>query len=124
MPIVNVFVFLSKKKIQVKVNIQLYRPGDEAISEPVEFRYKPINFNLNINRKRPRVASFYDSDIPVVVTENTFARNPADNYVPQMNDMNDDTDIEQMLSDLFTNTPNELGNVNPEGNFDQSIDSI
>ncbi|XP_031633420.1 nuclear factor NF-kappa-B p110 subunit-like isoform X2 [Contarinia nasturtii] len=97
----------------VKVYIQLYRPGDEAISEPVEFRYKPcVNFNLNMNRKRPRVASFYDSDIPVVVAENAFVRNPSDSYVPQMDNTSNDTDIDQIISDLFSNSPNEL--LDPE----------
>lgn len=90
--------------------IQLYRPGDEAISEPVEFRYKPC-YNLNTNRKRPRVASYYDSDIPVVVTENTFTRNPPDSYVPQSDNMLDDSDIEQIFPDLFNN---ELA-LNSEG---------
>ncbi|XP_055325514.1 nuclear factor NF-kappa-B p110 subunit isoform X2 [Sitodiplosis mosellana] len=87
----------------VKVFIQLYRPGDEAISEPVEFRYKPCH-NLNNNRKRPRVASYYDSDIPVVVTENTFVRTAPDSYVPQSDNMSDDSDIEQMFPDLFTDS--------------------
>lgn len=99
----------------MKVFIQLYRPGDEAISEPVEFRYKPC-YNLNTNRKRPRVASYYDSDIPVVVAENTFVRNnPPDSYVPQSDSMLDDSDIEQMFPDLFSNNQNELATLNSEG---------
>lgn len=94
----------------MKVFIQLYRPGDEAISEAVEFRYKPC-YNLNNNRKRPRVASYYDSDIPSVVTENTFVRSAPDSYVPQSDNMSDDSDIEQMFPDLFTDS---LA-LNPEG---------
>lgn len=102
--------------MKVKVYIQLYRPGDEAISEPVEFRYKPT-YNPNMNRKRPRVASFYDTEIPVVVAESQYVYNSPDSYVPQsvnMFDDSDNSDIEQMFPDLFNNSQGEL-QLNPDG---------
>lgn len=94
--------------------IQLYRPGDEAISEAVEFRYKP-SYNINVNRKRPRVESFYDHVIPVPVSESQFNRTTPDSYVPQTSaSMVEDNDIEQLFPDLFNNSQCELA-LNPEG---------
>lgn len=98
----------------MKVLVQLYRPGDEAISEPVEFRYKP-SYNINVNRKRPRVASFYDYDIPVPVSENQFSCNTADSFVPRASEhMIDESDIEQLFPDLFNNSQSELA-LDPDG---------
>lgn len=91
----------------------MYRPGDEAISEPVEFRYKPC-CNINTNRKRPRVASYYDSDIPVVVAENTFVRSQADSCVPQSENTLDDSDFEQIFTQLCNSSQSDLA-LNPEG---------
>lgn len=108
-------IFIQK----VKVFIQLYRPGDDTTSEPVEFRYKP-SYNINHNRKRPRVASFYDSEIPIFVNENANASNIPDYHVPQSDAMTDDSDIEQMFPDLFNNSQSELA-LNPEGLYDCSI---
>lgn len=71
---------------------------------------------MNINRKRPRVSSFYDSDIPAVVAENAQFQNPPDSYVPQNDTMVDDSDILQMFPDLFTTNESELA-LNSEGNF-------
>lgn len=80
----------------------MYRPGDSAISEPVEFRYKPCYTKINDNRKRQRVSSFYDSDSPLPVEENTHYYQPSDSYVPQNN--NDLTieneDIEKWMDEL------------------------
>lgn len=46
--------------------IQLYREHDKATSEPIEFRYKPID-NIDGNRKRQRTSSSgYDTDISAV----------------------------------------------------------
>lgn len=104
------FFYWIKK---VKVNIQLYRPGNEAISEPVDFRYKP-SYNINSNRKRPRPSSsFYDSDIPVVVNENSHFHNRPASFMSQ-NDNAIDEDIEQMFPDLFEMNDGEL---NQEGNW-------
>lgn len=93
--------------------IQLYRPGDEAISEAVEFRYKPA-YGMNTNRKRPRVSYNYDLDIPAVVNENVYMHNPPDSYVPENDTMIDDSDIEQMFPDLFNTSESELA-LNSEG---------
>lgn len=95
----------------MKVYVQLFRPKDEAISEPVEFRYKPT---YSSNRKRPRVSSFYDSDIPVVVTENAYGHNSADCYVPQNDSVMDDIDPEQLVQNLFSDNQSELA-LNSEG---------
>lgn len=106
------------------MNIQLYRPGDEAISEPVDFRYKP-SYNMNSNRKRARPSSsLYDSDIPVVVAENTYVHNPPDSYVPQNDNVIDDGDFDQMFPDLFNANDGELP-LNPEGkSSENSIHSV
>lgn len=71
---------------------------------------------MNINRKRPRVSSFYDSDIPAVVAENAQFHNQPDSYVPQNDSMDDDNDILQMFPDIFNTNESELA-LNPEGNF-------
>lgn len=80
----------------------MYRPGDGAISEPVEFRYKPCYNKLNDNRKRQRCSSFYDSDSPLPVEEKTHYYQPSDSYVPQNN--NDLTieneDIDKWMDEL------------------------
>lgn len=85
---------------KVKVFIQLYRPGDDAASAPVEFRYKP-SCNMNYNRKRPRISSEY-SDIPIVVTE-TYN----ESSVPQISNanMSDNCNFDD-LSELFDNVDN------------------
>lgn len=104
--------------MKVKVWIQLYRPADEAISEKVEFRYKPSH-GTNCNRKRPRVTSVYDSnEIPSVITENTFTANMQQNMVPQADINSSDSDIERLFPDLFTNTQNQSEPLlNSEGKF-------
>lgn len=89
----------------MKVFIQLYRPRDGAISDSVEFRYKS---SYSSNRKRARVASFYDSDIPAVVNENVYNQNFTDCYVPHSSNRADDSEMELIVQDLFNNSQSEL----------------
>lgn len=49
----------------------------------------------------------------MVVAENTYIHTSPDSYVPQNDNMIDDTDIEQMFPDLFTANDSELA-LNPE----------
>lgn len=104
--------------------IQLVRPGDSATSEPVNFRYKPCHHNnVNSNRKRVRVSSFYDSDGPLVVEEHSNFYQTTDDYVPQSNSViNENDDIEKLLANL-----DELNNLefNAEGIvFTHAIESF
>lgn len=104
--------------IQVNVYIQLYRPGDSAISDPVDFRYKPCNNQINDNnRKRQRVSSFYDSNSPSVVEESSHFYATADSFVPQSNMMENESDESADIEKLLANL-DELNNLefNAEGN--------
>lgn len=100
----------------VKVYIQLYRPNDNAISEPVEFRYKP-SYSASSNRKRPRVTSYESSDIPLVITERNkyvpYIQTPSNNSCNSQSDS--DCDLDQILSDLFRNYPLSDPLLNSEG---------
>lgn len=72
---------------------------DGAVSESVEFRYKPCN-NQGTNRKRPRfIGSYYESEIPLVVP----AYNSPESYVPQCVDIPINTDDSNLseISDLL-----------------------
>lgn len=67
----------------VRVYIQLYRPGDNSHSEPVEFRYKPSTNFVNNTRKRPRVSSNYNSaEIPLVISDQHHVFAQPDQYQP------------------------------------------
>lgn len=110
------FILYSK----VNVYIQLYRPGDSAISEPVEFRYKPSHNNkINDNRKRQRVSSFYDSDSPLPAEEHTQYYQPSDSFVPQDNTLSiENEDIEKWMDELNNLEFNAEGDFPPQPNID------
>lgn len=82
--------------------IQLYRDHDKATSEPVEFRYKPIDI-IDGNRKRQRTSSSgYDTDISAASGQSPQHRSQSNHHVHQ--------DHKTTLDELFTIMP-ELNKV-------------
>lgn len=85
----------------VKVYIQLYRPGDNSHSEPVEFRYKPSNSFVNNTRKRPRVSSSYNSaEIPLVINDQQHTFVQPQQY-QQMQQQQKEKQMNQTISTEF-----------------------
>lgn len=83
--------------------IQLFRPSDNAISEAVEFFYKP-NPNLGSpGRKRPRSGSICSlSEVPSVLSDESILHATVPDVQAQYN--YEDNEIKQIM-----NTWNEVG---------------
>lgn len=98
--------------------IQLYRSHDEATSDPIEFRYKPIDI-IDGNRKRPRTSSSgYDTDVSGVSDQSSQHRIQPNRQVQQ--------NPNPSLDEVFALMP-ELNKVeyNPKGNqMHQQSDAV
>lgn len=83
--------------------IQLVRPSDNAISEPVEFFYKPICNSNSPGRKRPRSGSNYSlSEVPAVLSDASILHATVPDVQAPYN--YEDNEIKQIM-----NTWNDVG---------------
>lgn len=108
----------------MNVFVQLYRPGDDSYSDPVPFRYKPSYSYVNNSRKRPRIASGYNSaEIPESVHRlNAFDSDQEGLKQPECS-ISTEFATREMIQDVLLSAadstttpnalPNELGQPNP-----------
>lgn len=99
--------------------LQLYRSHDDATSEPIEFRYKPIDTSDG-NRKRPRSSSSgYDTDISGVSGQSPQHCSQSNYHVQQNNEKqhHEQPNPKTTFEELFAIMP-ELNKVeyNPKCN--------